>query len=181
MAPLFFGFLHPRWNENDYKAADSLKQVTRRVLVEVRIDKGPWQPIPVFALDGDAKKPLPGWTHTALQHVTHIRIVLPVPPQASYRSGGDAPGRAKPARVTGPWVWFMGYPKSHIQRCRRASLPHEKRNRLQEITQSVWSLKGSCDRNRVCRLRLRNYRSLVREGDGQCLKCRIPVKTMAIP
>lgn len=81
MAPLFFGFLHPRYNYNDFKSSDSLNLLTSRVLVEVRMDKGAWQPLPSFTLDGNAKKPLPEWARTALQHVTHIRILLPVPPE----------------------------------------------------------------------------------------------------
>lgn len=79
MAPLFFGFLHPKWSENDFKAPDALKQITSRVLVQVRLDNGPWQSLPTFTLDADPRKPLPNWAHTALQHVTHIRILLPVP------------------------------------------------------------------------------------------------------
>jgi len=79
VAPLFRDYMRPDWADNDWDRPDWLHRVTSRVLIDVRIKNGPWQPIPQFSFDPDLNKPLPAWSATALQDVTHIRIVLPVP------------------------------------------------------------------------------------------------------
>ncbi len=79
VAPLFRDYLHPNWSDNDWDGPDWLQRVTSRVLIEVRIKNGPWQPVPQFSFDPDLNKPLPDWANTALEDVTHVRIVLPVP------------------------------------------------------------------------------------------------------
>jgi len=82
IAPLFLAYLHPSWSSNDWDSSDWLRLVTSRVLIDVRINNGNWQPMPKLALDADAKKPLPEWARTALKDITHVRILLPVPPKA---------------------------------------------------------------------------------------------------
>ena len=79
VAPLFLGYLRPSWSEEDWAGPDWLRKVTGRLLVDVRIKNGPWQPMLSFQFDPDLKKPLPDWCMAALQDVTHIRINLPVP------------------------------------------------------------------------------------------------------
>ncbi|MHB9024746.1 MAG: hypothetical protein ACYC7E_11325 [Armatimonadota bacterium] len=79
VAPLFLGYLRPDWSDDDWAGPDWLRKVTSRVLVDVRIKEGPWQPMPSFTFDPDLRKPLPEWCMTALQDVTHIRIFMPVP------------------------------------------------------------------------------------------------------
>lgn len=78
-APLFLNYMRPSWAPNDYESPDWLRLLVSRVQVDVRIKDGPWQAMPHFALDPDVTKPFPAWANTALQDVTHVRILLPVP------------------------------------------------------------------------------------------------------
>ena len=78
-APLFLHYLRPSYAPDDYDSPDWLRKVTSRVLIDCRLDGGPWTALPHFKLDPDIDKPFPAWANTALIHVTHIRILLPVP------------------------------------------------------------------------------------------------------
>jgi hypothetical protein len=79
VAPLFCDYLAPSWSEDDWAQPDWLRAVASRVLADVRINDGPWQSMPTFSFDPDLSLPLPDWANTALQEVTHVRILLPVP------------------------------------------------------------------------------------------------------
>jgi len=82
--PLFFGYLRPSWGPDDWESPDWLRLVTSRVQIDVKINNSAdWLRMPSFALDPDTNKPFPEWANTALQDVTHIRIVLPVPVRAA--------------------------------------------------------------------------------------------------
>ncbi len=50
VAPLFRDYLRPNWADNDWDGPDWLQRVTSRVLIEVRINNGPWQPVPPVLL-----------------------------------------------------------------------------------------------------------------------------------
>jgi hypothetical protein len=89
LAPLFLGYLHPRWSANDYASSDWKRLLTSRIRVDVKIDEGSWQPMPEFALPAKAGKALPDWTSTALQHVTNIRVNFPIP------AGAEPPAKAR--------------------------------------------------------------------------------------
>lgn len=77
VAPLFRDYLYPNWTPDDLTAADWKERLLAHILIEVRLQNGPWQPIPSFVLDPDVNKPLPEWANTALQEMTHLRILLP--------------------------------------------------------------------------------------------------------
>lgn len=79
VAPLFLGYLQPSWSADDWNASDWRDRVLSRTLVQVRMNNGPWQPMPTFSLDPNLNKPMPEWANTALQDMTHLRILLPVP------------------------------------------------------------------------------------------------------
>jgi hypothetical protein len=78
-APLFRDYLLPSWVDADWESPDWKARVTSRVLIDVRLKDGPWTSMPRFAFDPDMAKPFPDWANTALQDVTHVRILLPVP------------------------------------------------------------------------------------------------------
>lgn len=78
-APLFRDYLQPSWSSDDWDHPDWRERIESRLLVEVRMNNGPWQPIPRYALDPDLSKPFPDWANTVLQDMTHLRILLPVP------------------------------------------------------------------------------------------------------
>ena len=81
MAPLFMGYLHPRWSHKDIGEADWEHRLMSRARVEVQNDNdGKWVAMPGFPLSGDTKSALPKWTQTALSHVTKLKISLPAPP-----------------------------------------------------------------------------------------------------
>jgi len=80
VAPLFRDYLRPSYGADDWESPDWLRLATSRIQVDVKIKESRnWQPMPVYHLDPDLSKPFPDWANTALQDVTHIRIVLPVP------------------------------------------------------------------------------------------------------
>lgn len=82
LAPLFMGALRPRWSEKDWESKDWLRLITARAMVEVRIDGGSWQSLEAMSVDPDTRKPLPESAKKAFEHVTHIRVHVPVPPPA---------------------------------------------------------------------------------------------------
>lgn len=86
VAPLFLNYLAPSWREDDWDYTDWLCRVLSRVIIDVRVKDGPWQPMPEFHFDQDLDKPLPEWSASALEHVTHIRIHLPVPSKLPQRA-----------------------------------------------------------------------------------------------
>lgn len=79
VAPLFLGYLQPSWRADDVTAPDWRHELLSRTLVQVRMSNGPWQTMPSFSLDPDLNKPFPEWANTALQDMTHLRILLPAP------------------------------------------------------------------------------------------------------
>jgi len=80
VAPLFRDYLRPSYGADDWSSPEALRLITSRVQVDVKIKDGKdWQGMPAFKLDPDMSKPFPDWANTALQDVTQIRIVLPVP------------------------------------------------------------------------------------------------------
>lgn len=80
VAPLFRDYLRPSYGADDWSSPDWLRLATSRVQVDVQYeDSTEWQPMPSFHIDPDLSKPFPEWANTALEKVTVIRIVLPVP------------------------------------------------------------------------------------------------------
>ncbi|MHB9110040.1 MAG: hypothetical protein ACYDCO_23555 [Armatimonadota bacterium] len=80
VAPLFRDYLRPSYGADDWSSPDWLRLATSRVQVDVKYaDSKEWQPMPSFHIDPDLSKPFPEWANTALEKVTVIRIVLPVP------------------------------------------------------------------------------------------------------
>lgn len=77
VAPLFLNYLCPSWEKDDWDAPNWRERVAARTLVDVRIQNGPWRPMPHFSLDPDLSKPFPEWANYALQDITHIRILFP--------------------------------------------------------------------------------------------------------
>lgn len=77
VAPLFLNYLCPSWEKDDWEAPNWRERVAARTLVDVRIQNGPWRPMPHFILDPDLSKPFPEWANYALQDITHIRILFP--------------------------------------------------------------------------------------------------------
>jgi hypothetical protein len=79
VAPLFRDYLRPSWAADDIEQPDWLQRLEDRTHIDIRVKNGPWQPLPAFAFDPDLSKPFPDWGNTALQDVTYVRIMLPVP------------------------------------------------------------------------------------------------------
>lgn len=77
VAPFFKYFLQPRYSEDDIDKPDWQQRMLERFLVEVKY-KGSdeWKPMPAFSMD--LNKPLPKWANTAMEGVTHIRILFPI-------------------------------------------------------------------------------------------------------
>jgi hypothetical protein len=77
MAPFFKYYLQPRYNENDIDYPDWEKRLLERFLVEVKYkDKEGWQLMPVYHMSLD--KALPKWANTAMEDISHIRILFPI-------------------------------------------------------------------------------------------------------
>jgi len=77
VAPFFKYFLQPKYNEDDIDQPDWKKRLLERFLVEVKYkDKDGWQMMPVYSMRLD--KPLPKWANTAMEVITHIRILFPI-------------------------------------------------------------------------------------------------------
>ncbi|MFH1683595.1 MAG: hypothetical protein ABIA67_01800 [Candidatus Margulisiibacteriota bacterium] len=77
MAPFFKFFIQPSYDPNGLDAKDWEESLLSRFLVEVRIKgKNEWYPMPVYSLYRGF--PLPGWADSALNKVTHFRILFPM-------------------------------------------------------------------------------------------------------
>jgi hypothetical protein len=77
MAPFFKYYLQPRYNENDIEYPDWEKRLLERFLVEVKYkDKEGWQMMPTYHMSLD--KALPKWANTAMEDISHIRILFPI-------------------------------------------------------------------------------------------------------
>ncbi|MFA5103790.1 MAG: hypothetical protein WC527_01250 [Candidatus Margulisiibacteriota bacterium] len=79
MPPLFSNYLRPVYLDLDLDSKSWMNDLLARFLVDVKLkgsDK--WQPMPIFYIDPDLRKPLPEWTVDAIADVTHIRILFPV-------------------------------------------------------------------------------------------------------
>ena len=75
--PFFKYFLQPRYSEDDIEKPDWEKRLRERFLVEVKYkDQDNWSPMPVYFMDLD--KPLPKWANTAMENVSHVRIMFPI-------------------------------------------------------------------------------------------------------
>lgn len=76
-APFFKYYLQPRYREDDIDQPDWKKRLLERFLVEVKYrDKEGWQMMPVYYMS--LNKPLPKWANTAMEGVSHIRILFPI-------------------------------------------------------------------------------------------------------
>ena len=98
-APLFSQFLRPRFDPADF-GGDWVEDVAGRFYFDckMRLKNGQdsdWQPLPYLYLN--PKKPLPNWAGTALEKMTHLRIVFPF----SYDDDSPAPddSAATPAQA----------------------------------------------------------------------------------
>ena len=97
IAPLFAGYLAPNYRPDDISGRheDWMQRLLARCLVQAKISDGPWQAMPRICIDPDAPddanstvlrrikgslnpyQPLPAEAYTALEPVTHIRVLLP--------------------------------------------------------------------------------------------------------
>lgn len=80
MAPLFMGYLHPRYSEDDFKGADYMTRLGERVGVEFKVDNGEFGGFPPNLMGADQQ--LPKTADIAMEHITGIRIDCPVPPRS---------------------------------------------------------------------------------------------------
>ncbi|MBI5399394.1 hypothetical protein HZB07_02080 [Candidatus Saganbacteria bacterium] len=77
IGPLFKYFIQPNYTPDALQTADWQEKLLGRYLVQVKFaGNNQWQPMPVFALNRSL--PLPAWADTALDKVSHIRILFPV-------------------------------------------------------------------------------------------------------
>ncbi len=77
--PLFSNYLQPSYRKMDLESETWTKDLLSRFLVDVKMkgsDK--WVPMPAYSVDPDYSKDLPEWANSALQDVTHVRILFPV-------------------------------------------------------------------------------------------------------
>jgi hypothetical protein len=88
-APLFLDYLRPAYSPDDWDAPDWEDKVADRVMVDVRVKNGAWGPMPSFFFDPDLTLPVPEWAFSAIEDITHIRILLPIP--KSVREGDPLP------------------------------------------------------------------------------------------
>ena len=76
VAPLYSDFLRPRYDKADWEEANDLEGILGRFRFEIkRKGKTEWEPMPEFSMRVGA--PLPKWANSALNQVTHLRIVFP--------------------------------------------------------------------------------------------------------
>lgn len=75
--PFFKGYIKPDYEKDDLNSKEWERRLLERFLVEVRV-KGStaWVPMPVLNLYADES--LPKWADSALQDITHFRILFPV-------------------------------------------------------------------------------------------------------
>lgn len=75
-APLYSSFLRPRYDPGDVMNPDAIEGLAGRFVFEVR-KKGSeeWQKMPTLWMEPNSA--LPKWAGTALEDVTHIRILFP--------------------------------------------------------------------------------------------------------
>lgn len=77
MAPFFKYFLQPRYSEDDIDKPDWKKRLLERMLVEVKYrGEDQWKPMPALYVKQGAA--LPKWANTAMENISHIRILFPV-------------------------------------------------------------------------------------------------------
>jgi hypothetical protein len=77
MAPFFRYFIHPAYRSEDLEGEEWEKKLLSRFLVEVKYEgKDEWKPMPIYSLRRD--RPLPGWANSALDKVSHFRILFPI-------------------------------------------------------------------------------------------------------
>jgi len=75
-------FLQPRYREDDIDQPDWKKRLLERFLVEVKYkDENVWKPMPAYYVKQGAS--LPRWANTAMESISHIRILFPI-----YLEGG---------------------------------------------------------------------------------------------
>ncbi len=80
-APFFKYYLQPKYGEDDIERSDWEKRLLERFLVEVKYKgREGWQMMPVYYMS--LSKALPKWASTAMEDISHIRILFPV-----YREG----------------------------------------------------------------------------------------------
>jgi len=77
MAPFYKYFIQPSYRPDDLEGDDWEEKLLSRFLVEVKMEgKDQWQPMPIFTLY--RKFPLPKWANSALDRVSHLRILFPI-------------------------------------------------------------------------------------------------------
>jgi len=77
MAPFFKYYLQPRYSEDDIEKPDWEKRLLERFLVEVKYKgKDSWEMMPVYHMS--LNKQLPKWANTAMEDVSHVRILFPI-------------------------------------------------------------------------------------------------------
>ncbi|MFC1768094.1 hypothetical protein ACFLZ2_06110 [Candidatus Margulisiibacteriota bacterium] len=79
VAPFFKYYLQPKYGEADIEEKDWEERLLQRFLVQVRYkEKKEWEPMPLYMFDPNLSKPLPRWAFSAMENVSHIRILFPM-------------------------------------------------------------------------------------------------------
>ena len=77
MAPFYKYFIQPNYRVDDLEAANWEDRLLYRFLVQVKYKgEDEWQAMPIFSLRRSS--PLPWWANSALDKVTHFRILFPI-------------------------------------------------------------------------------------------------------
>lgn len=77
LAPFFKYFLQPRYREDDIDQPNWKKRLLERFLVEVKYKgENAWKPMPAYYVKQGA--PLPKWANTAMEDISHIRMLFPI-------------------------------------------------------------------------------------------------------
>jgi len=77
LAPFFKYFIQPRYQEDDIDYPDWKKRLLERFLVEVKYKgEDAWEPMPAYYVKQGAA--LPRWANTAMENVSHLRLLFPI-------------------------------------------------------------------------------------------------------
>jgi hypothetical protein len=79
VAPFFKYYLQPKYGEVDIEENDWEERILQRFLVQVKYkEQKEWEPMPVYMFSSDMSKPLPKWAFSAMENISHIRILFPL-------------------------------------------------------------------------------------------------------